>query len=67
MRIAVLGAGISGLAIANRLSKEHEVTVFEAKDRCGGNIRTEELHVRRAWAILRAEALRLRATPQVVA
>ena len=32
-----------------------------------GNIRTEELHVARAWAILRAEALRLRATPRVVA
>jgi len=43
MKIAVLGAGISGLAIAHRLSKEHEVTVFEAKDRWGGNIRTEEI------------------------
>jgi aromatic-L-amino-acid decarboxylase len=32
-----------------------------------GNIRTQELHVARAWAILRAEALRLRATPRVVA
>jgi aromatic-L-amino-acid/L-tryptophan decarboxylase len=28
-----------------------------------GNIRTEERHVRRAWEILRAEALRLGATP----
>jgi aromatic-L-amino-acid decarboxylase len=28
-----------------------------------GNIRTEERHVARAWAILRAEALRLGATP----
>lgn len=43
MRIAVLGAGISGLAVAHRLAKEHDVTVFEAKDRCGGNIRTEEI------------------------
>jgi len=32
-----------------------------------GNIRTEERHVRRAWEILRAEALRLGATPRVVA
>jgi aromatic-L-amino-acid decarboxylase len=32
-----------------------------------GNIRTEERHVRQAWAILRAEALRLGATPPVVA
>jgi len=30
-----------------------------------GNIRTEERHVRRAWEILRAEALRLGATPAV--
>ncbi|MBI3456327.1 MAG: amino acid decarboxylase [Candidatus Rokubacteria bacterium] len=32
-----------------------------------GNIRTEERHVRRAWEILRAEALRLGATPTVIA
>ena len=32
-----------------------------------GNIRTEERHVARAWEILRAEALRLGATPPVVA
>ena len=43
MRIAVLGAGISGLAIAHRLAKDHDVSVFEARDRAGGNIRTEEI------------------------
>ena len=43
MRIAVLGAGISGLAAAWRLSRDHEVVVFEAKERPGGNIRTEEV------------------------
>jgi aromatic-L-amino-acid decarboxylase len=32
-----------------------------------GNIRTEERHVRRAWEILRAEALRLGALPVTVA
>jgi aromatic-L-amino-acid decarboxylase len=32
-----------------------------------GHIRTEERHVARAWAILRAEALRLGATPAVLA
>jgi aromatic-L-amino-acid decarboxylase len=32
-----------------------------------GNIRTEARHVERAWAILRAEALRLDAAPPVVA
>ena len=56
MKIAVLGAGISGLAIAHRLSKEHEVTVFEGRDRPGGNIRTEERHLRRAFELLVAEA-----------
>ncbi len=43
MRIAILGAGISGLATAHRLAKEHDVTVFEARDRPGGNIKTEEI------------------------
>jgi oxygen-dependent protoporphyrinogen oxidase len=43
VRIAVLGAGISGLAVAHRLAKDHDVTVFEARDRAGGNIRTEEI------------------------
>jgi aromatic-L-amino-acid decarboxylase len=32
-----------------------------------GNIRTEARHVERAWAILRAEALRLGVTPSVLA
>jgi oxygen-dependent protoporphyrinogen oxidase len=43
MRIAVLGAGVSGLAVAHRLARDHDVTVFEARDRAGGNIRTEEI------------------------
>jgi oxygen-dependent protoporphyrinogen oxidase len=43
MRVAVLGAGISGLVAAHRLARDHEVTVFEARDRPGGNIRTEEV------------------------
>ena len=42
MKIAVLGAGISGLALAYLLGKEHEVTVFEATQRAGGNILTGE-------------------------
>ncbi len=44
MRIAVLGAGIAGLAAAWRLGRQHEVTLFEASPRAGGNIRTEESH-----------------------
>ena len=43
MRIAVLGAGISGLATAYSLQKRgHDVVVFEARDRAGGNAFTEE-------------------------
>jgi len=43
MKIAVLGAGISGLAAAYQLGKEHDVTVFESSDRTGGNIHTESI------------------------
>jgi len=43
MRIAVLGGGVSGLAAAYELGKRHDVTLFESRDRTGGNIRTEEL------------------------
>lgn len=42
MKIAVLGAGISGLTAAHHLQKKgHRVTVFEARQRAGGNIRSE--------------------------
>ncbi|MCH9651688.1 MAG: protoporphyrinogen oxidase [Deltaproteobacteria bacterium] len=43
MRIAVLGAGISGLAAAHSLASRAEVVVFEARDRAGGNIHTGDL------------------------
>lgn len=41
MRFAILGAGISGLTLAHRLRQHADVTVFEARERPGGNIRTE--------------------------
>ena len=40
LRIAVIGAGISGLAAARELDGEHEVTLFEARDKPGGHTRT---------------------------
>ncbi|QIQ87929.1 FAD-dependent oxidoreductase [Erythrobacter sp.] len=40
-RIAVIGAGIAGLAAAQALAQgAHEVVVFEASERIGGRIRT---------------------------
>jgi predicted NAD/FAD-binding protein len=40
MRIAVVGAGISGLVAAYLLDREHEVTVFEAGAKVGGHTNT---------------------------
>ena len=39
-RIAVIGAGISGMAAAYLLSRDHAVTVYEAEPRLGGHART---------------------------
>jgi hypothetical protein len=43
MRIAVVGSGISGLASARLLSREHAVTLFEANDYFGGHTHTHAL------------------------
>jgi len=43
MKVAVLGAGISGLTTAFLLGRTHAVTVFEAGARPGGNIFTGDL------------------------
>jgi uncharacterized protein len=40
MRIAVIGAGVSGLVTAHLLAHAHEVTVFEAADYAGGHTNT---------------------------
>ena len=40
MRIAVVGAGVSGLVCAHLLHEEHDVTVFEANDYAGGHTNT---------------------------
>ena len=39
-RIAIIGGGISGLAAAYLLSRDHDVTLFEAAPRLGGHSRT---------------------------
>src|SRR6478752_7886971 len=40
MRIAIVGAGISGLVAAHRLHREHEIVVYEAGERLGGHSNT---------------------------
>lgn len=40
MKIAVLGAGISGLGSAYLLSKKHDVDLYEKESRLGGHART---------------------------
>ena len=37
MKIAVIGSGISGSAAAWALSKKHDVTIYEKRDRLGGH------------------------------
>ena len=39
-RIAVIGGGISGMAAAHLLAKDHAVVLFEAEPRLGGHART---------------------------
>ena len=40
MKIAVIGTGISGLASARELYKDHEITIFEAGSYIGGHTNT---------------------------
>jgi uncharacterized protein len=52
MRIAVIGSGISGMVAAHRLSREHEVTVYEAGGHIGGHTHTVDVeHQGRPYAV----------------
>ncbi len=45
MKIAVIGSGISGLACAYYLQKNHQVTVFEAASKIGGHTATVDVQL----------------------
>ena len=45
MRVAIVGAGVSGLVTAWLLHRHHEVTVFEAADYAGGHTNTIDVDV----------------------
>jgi len=43
MKIAVIGTGIAGNVAAYHLSREHDITVFEANDYVGGHTHTHDI------------------------
>lgn len=43
MRVAVVGSGISGLVVASRLHRGHDVSVFEAGGHIGGHTNTIDI------------------------
>jgi predicted NAD/FAD-binding protein len=43
MKIAIVGAGVSGLACAYRLAPHHQVTLYEAEPRLGGHTNTVDV------------------------
>ena len=52
MKVAVVGTGIAGNVAANRLAREHDVTVYEADSRVGGHSNTVDVLLGgRRWAV----------------
>ena len=52
MKIAIIGAGISGLTTAYYLKQHHQVSVFEVADKIGGHTATVDVrHQGRDYAI----------------
>lgn len=45
MKVAIIGAGISGLGCAYYLSRDYQVTVFESSDEIGGHTATKSVEV----------------------
>jgi uncharacterized protein len=40
MRVAIVGAGVSGLVVAHLLHRTHDITLYEAGERPGGHVNT---------------------------
>jgi uncharacterized protein len=52
MRIAVIGSGISGMVAAYRLSRTHQVTVYESGSHIGGHTHTVDVeHGGKSYAV----------------
>jgi uncharacterized protein len=52
MRIAVIGSGISGMVAAHHLSRQHDVTVYEAGGYTGGHTHTVDVeHAGDSYAV----------------
>lgn len=52
MRIAIIGSGIAGLTCAHLLSRQHEITVFEAASWIGGHTHTVDVQCQgRSYAV----------------
>jgi uncharacterized protein len=47
MKIAIVGAGISGLVAAHRLRSQHEITLFESASKPGGHTNTVRVELDR--------------------
>ena len=45
LRVGVVGSGISGLASAHYLARQHRVTLFEADSRLGGHAHTHDVAI----------------------
>ena len=45
MKIGIVGSGISGLTVANRLSSNHDITVFESEPLIGGHTATRDVEI----------------------